>query len=140
MVTELAGKVMEVRINSAEMNSNADGAKVEGVDNATLNKLADILEISQFGDTYKKRMAGLKDSNVSLSGNYRHDDTTGQLKLEPGDAVWIAVFPQGTGEDGTQIEMVVESFEQSASVDGKQEFSSSLQGNGEPATITGGTE
>ena len=138
-MAELAGKLMEVRINSTEMTDGDGGAKVNGADNTTLNKLADILEITQFGDDYKKRMVGLKDSNVSLSGNYDPADTNGQLVLEPGDDVWVALFPQGTSESGTQIKMIVESFEQSASVDGKQEFSSSLQGNGAPATITAGT-
>ena len=138
-MAELAGRLMEVRINDSEMTNGGDGAKVNGVDNATLNKLADILEITQFGDTHKKRMAGLKDSNVSLSGNYDPDDTNGQLVLEPGDDVWVALFPQGTTESGTQVKMIVENFEQSAAVDGKQEFSSSLQGNGAPATISAGT-
>ena len=135
-MAELAGKLMELRINSAEMTNGGDGAKVNGVDNATLNKLADILEITQFGDDYKKRIVGLKDSNVSLSGNYDPADTNGQLVLEPGDDVWVALFPQGTTENGTQVKMIVENFEQSAAVDGKQEFSSSLQGNGAPASIT----
>ena len=135
-MAELAGKLMELRINSTEMTNGGDGAKVNGVDNATLNKLADILEITQFGDDYKKRIVGLKDSNVSLSGNYDPADTDGQLVLEPGDDVWVALFPQGTTENGTQVKMIVENFEQSAAVDGKQEFSSSLQGNGAPASIT----
>ncbi len=139
MTTELAGHLMEVRIKATVMANGDDGAKIEGVDNATLNRLADILEVSQFGDTFKKRMHGLKDSNVSLSGNYRPDDANGQMELEPGDPVFIAVFPQGNKVAGRQIEMIVENFEQSAAADGKQTFSSSLQGNGVPAPVTAGT-
>lgn len=134
-MSEIAGRLMEVRINDSQMAHGGAGAKINGVDNSTLNKLADILEITQFGDSYKKRIAGLKDSNVSLSGNYDPADTSGQLKLEPGDDVWIALFPEGTTAKGKQIEMIVENFEQSATADGKQEFSSTIQGNGAPAVI-----
>ncbi len=134
-MTELAGRLLEVRINGELMANGGAGAKVEGVDNSTLNRMAEILEVTQFGDERKKRIHGLKDTSLSLSGNYRPDDTSGQLLLEPGDDVFIALFPQGTGAAGKQIQMIVENFEESASVDGKQEFSSSLQGNGAPAVV-----
>ncbi len=134
-MSELAGRLMEVRVKATIMSNGADGNKISGVDNASLNKLADILEITQFGETHKKRMAGLKDSSVSLSGNYIPTDDDGQLVLEPGDDVFVALFPRGVGEDGKQVKMIVENFEQTAAVDGKQEFSCSLQGNGAPAAI-----
>ena len=133
---ELPGYKMEVRISATEMSDGGDGYKIEGLDNATLNRLADILEITQFGNTYKKRMSGLKDSNVSLSGNYRPDDTNGQLSLEPGGDVYIAMFPQGTTAAGRQIKMIVENFEHASAADGKQTFSATVQGNGEPAAIS----
>jgi predicted secreted protein len=135
-MSELAGRLMEIRINDTEMTDGGDGAKISGVDDATYNRMAEILEVTEFGDEYRSRIAGLKDTSVDLSGSYDPDDTDGQLELEPGDDVWVALFPKGTSEDGKQIKMIVENFEQSASVDGRQEFSSTLQGNGAPATIS----
>ena len=131
---ELQGRLNIVRISATEMANGAAGAKINGVDNSTFNRLCEILEITQFGNTHKNRIGGLKDSNVSLSGNFDPADA-GQLQLEPGDFVWIAVFPQGTTAAGRQIKMIVENFEQGASVEGKQTFSSSLQGVAAPAAI-----
>lgn len=132
-MAELAGKTNEVYINATEMDD--DGAKVEGVDDSSYNQLCDLLEITQFGDDYKSRLAGLKDTNVSLSGNYYPGDTNGQDLLVPGDTVYIGVYPEGTGNAGKQVEALIESFEISASVGDKQTFSASLQGNGEPTTM-----
>ncbi len=137
-MTELAGYLMEVRVRTEKMvgDGGDDGTIVEGIDNSTLNRLAEILEITSFSDTHKRRLSGIKDSNVSLSGNYIPSDA-GQLLLDPGDDLWVAMFPQGTGEDGRQIKMIVENFEENATADGKQEMSASLQGNGAPEKIDG---
>ena len=139
---ELAGKSMEIRISDSEMSDGNDGAKINGADNATFNKLKEILEITQFTDKFRKRKGGLKDSNLDISGNYDPTDTDGQLKLDPhgdNEDVWVALFPEGneSGKSGKQIKMIAESFEQSAEADGKQEFSATLQGNGEPTDIDG---
>lgn len=135
-MAELAGKTNIVYIlTGATAIADGTGAKISGVDSSTYNRLAEILEITQFGDDYKKRMAGLKDTSVSLSGNYDPSDTNGQLELEPGDNVYIGIYPEGTGTASKQIPMLVENFEQSASADGKQEFSSSLIGNGAPEAL-----
>jgi len=135
-MAELAGKINIVYIlTGATPMTASTGAKISGVNSSTYNRMAEILEITQFGDDYKKRMAGLKDTSVSLSGNYDPDDTAGQLDLEPGDFVYVGIYPEGTGTTGKQAPMVIESFEQSSSADGKQEFSSSLSGNGAPETL-----
>lgn len=129
-MAELAGKSNVVKIATT---SNGSGAQINGVDNSTFNQLCEILEITQFGDTYKDRMAGLKDTNVNITGNFDTSDTNGQLILVPGDYVWIQVLPNGTA--GKKIKMIVESFEQKADAGGKQTFSSSLQGVEAPTTI-----
>ncbi len=129
-MAELAGRINLVNIKPKDSGSFT---KINGVDDSTLNRLAEILEISQFGDTHRKRIAGIKDSDLDLSGNYDPADTNGQLLLEPGDIVLIQVLYDGT--NGRQIEMIIENFEQSASADGVQEFSSSLLGNGAPTDV-----
>jgi len=102
------------------------GAKVEGVDNSSFGKLCDILDITAFGDTYKNRLAGLKDTSMSISGNVYVGDTNGQNIMIPGNTIHIGVMPSGTAVAGTQVKAIVESFETSAAVDGKQTFTASF--------------
>lgn len=133
---EIAGKTNIVYIlTGTTAMTNSTGAKVLGVDSSSYNQLCDLLEITQFGDSYKNRMAGLKDTNFSLSGNYYPGDTTGQDELVPGDTVFVGVYPQGTGVAGSQVKAIVESFEISAGVGDKQTFSASLQGIAAPVTL-----
>jgi predicted secreted protein len=128
-MSELAGKAMVVKIDTT---SSGAGTVIGGVDNTTLRQLCNLLDISAFGDSYHSRIAGLKDSSVSLSGNYDPADA-GQLKINAGDTVWVQVLPNGTA--GKKIEMLVEEFSQQASADGKQTFNATLQGNGAPTTV-----
>lgn len=135
-MAEQAGFINQVYLltGSTAMTSST-GAKVLGVDNSTFNRLCDLLEITAFGDTYKNRLAGLKDSNISISGNLYIGDTTGQDDLVPGDTIYIGVYPQGPTVAGSQIKGIVESFEQSSDVAGKQTFSASIQGIAAPVTL-----
>lgn len=107
------------------------GIKLEGLDNASLSQTADLLEITSFGDEYKKRIPGLKDVSVSISGNYKeqHDE------IEAGDYVMIGMYPNGTENPGKQVLCIVESVEYSADASDKQTISMSLQGAGEPVQI-----
>lgn len=135
-MAELAGKTNEVWVLAGtSAMANNTGAKILGVDNSTFAKLCDILEITSFGDDYKKRKAGLKDSSFSFSGNLYIGDTTGQDELVPGDDIYIGVYPSGTGVAGTQIPAIVESFETSADAAGKQTFSCTIAANGAPVAL-----
>lgn len=106
--------------------TNSTGAKIAGVDKTDYGNLCDILEISAFGDTYKNRMAGLKDSTFKLSGNLYTGDTTGQDVLVPGNTVFIGVYPSGTGVAGKQVKAIVESVDWAYDVAGKDTFNASL--------------
>lgn len=133
---ELAGNtnIIYILAGSTAM-TNATGAKVQGIDNSTYNQLCDLLEITQFGDTYKNRMGGLKDTNVSISGNVYTGDTTGQDVLVAGNTVFIGVYPSGTGVEGKQVKCIVESVELSSAVADKQTISASLQGIAAPVAL-----
>lgn len=104
------------------------GVKLEGMDNASLSQTADMLEVTAFGDEYKKRIPGLKDTSVSISGNYKeqHDE------IEAGDYVMIGMYMNGTENPGKQVLCIVESIEYSADAGDKQTISMSLQAAGEP--------
>lgn len=135
-MAELAGKLNQVwALAGSSAMTGATGAKVFGVDNASWRALADILEISQFGDTYKNRMGGLLDTAVSLSGNLDPTDTNGQNVLVPGNTIYIGMYPQGTAAAGKQVKALVESFEQAAEVSGKQTFTASILGIAAPEAL-----
>ena len=136
-MSEIAGRVNVVYVStSTAAITNVTGVQINGVDNSSLNRLADLLDISQFGDTYRHRLTGLKDLNSSLSGNFDPSDV-GQLMLEPADFVYIGFYPHGSDSSSgaTQVAMAVENFERSATADGKQTFSCALQGAGEPVAL-----
>lgn len=135
-MSELAGYTNQVYVLAGASAMEAGtGAKVAGVDNSSFNKLCEILDITSFGDTYRKRLAGLKDSAFSISGNYYPGDTNGQDVLVAGAAVYIGTFPSGTAVAGTQIPAIVENFEVSSDVAGKQTFSCTLAANGAPVAL-----
>jgi hypothetical protein len=135
-VAEIAGKTNIVYILAGTTAmTDSTGAKVLGVDNSSYQMLCDLLEITAFGDSYKKRLAGLLDTSVTISGNYYPGDTNGQDILVVGNTVQIGIYPSGTGSAGKQVEAIVESFEINADVGGKQTFSSTLQGTEAPAAL-----
>jgi len=130
-MAELAGKVNEVYVlTGTSAMTGSTGAKVLGVDDSTFRKMCDMLEITAFGDSNKKRIAGLLDASIDLAGNYYPGDTTGQDILEPGDNVYIGVYPSGPSVAGKQFPGLVETFEIKASAADKQTFSATIQGNG----------
>lgn len=132
-MSEVAGKTNLVYVHTAQMTGST-GNKINGVNDATYNKLCEIVEITQFGDDYKKRMGGLKDSDVSISGFFDPADTNGQSVLVPGNTVYLGLYPQGGTVAGTQIPMIVENFEWKADMS-KQSFSCKLSGNGAPVAL-----
>jgi len=97
----------------------------------TIKDSATILEITDFADTsgYKKRMAGLKDYSISLSGDFSQADAPQVLlRAVAGTVLYVTVLPDGT--NGFSYAAIVESFETKGSIDGLVEISISMVGNG----------
>ena len=133
---EVAGRLNEVWILAGTVAMTAGtGAKALGVDNSTFSKLCTILEIPQFGDSYMKRIVGMKDNTFSISGNFYVGDTTGQDIMIAGNSVYIGTMPSGPTVAGSQIPVIIESFEVSADATGKQTFSASFASNGAPVAL-----
>lgn len=111
--------------------------EVDGINDASLQRLVDLLDTTDFKDTSgaHTRIAGLKDTSVSLSGDWEPADT-GWLKAETayssGATLYVKVLLNGT--NGYKAPFKVESIELSGGVDGKCEVSISCQGTG-AATI-----
>jgi len=124
-MAEVAGKTNLVYIHTEVMTAST-GAKLLGADNASYKTLCNILEITQFGDTHKKRMGGLLDTEFSVSGNIYTGDATGQALLVPGNTVFVGCYPSGTAVASMQVQAIVESFEATYPVDGKQTFTAAF--------------
>lgn len=124
-MSELAGKVAKIYVHTAAMTGST-GNILSGMDSTALTQMAEILDITQLGDNYKKRMPGIKDSSVDAGGNYDPADTTGQGILQTafdnGTTVFVGIYPQGTTIAGKQVQCYVESLEWKASATGKQTF------------------
>ena len=115
--------------------ATATGAKIQGVDNASYGNLCEILEITAFGDLYKNRLAGLKDTTISISGNVYTGDTTGQAVLIPGNKMFIGCYPSGTAVASNQVKVICESYEASYDVNGKQTFSATFSAIAAPVAL-----
>lgn len=123
-MAEVAGKTNVVYVHTEAM-TNSTGSKITGADNASYKTLCDILDITSFGDTHRRRMAGLLDTEITLSGNIYTGDT-GQGLLVAGNTVFIGCYSQGTSVASMQVQAIVNSFEASYPVDGKQTFSATF--------------
>ena len=136
-MAELAGRLSPIFILSGTTAmTGATGAKINGADSASWQRVAELLEITQFGDTAKKRMKGLTDTSVQISGNYDPLDTNGQVVLDNvGNECFVGIYPQGTTVAGKQCRVLVESFEISTDPQGNQTFSATLQGVAEPVVL-----
>ena len=111
------------------------GAQILGVDNSSYDRLCALLDTTSFGDAAKKRLAGLLDTSVKISGNVYVGDTTGQDVLVPGNTIFIGVFPSGRLVASMQVKAIVESFSIKSDANGKQTFDCSIQGIAVPVTL-----
>lgn len=119
------------------------GDEVDGINSVSYSPSLDLLDVTDFKDSTgtKLKLGGLKDGSVSLSGDLEMTDAPqGLLRTAAGDgsSVWMTMHfnPSGAASSkGFQVECKVESFEISASVDGKVEFSASLSFTGAPVAV-----
>lgn len=99
---------------------------------ASISQAGNNQDVSTFDSDWTRRIQGLKDATYSLSGYYNGADTAGQGALRGSwlndSPVFVQFLPDGT--TGFQQEVKVSTFEVSAAVDGAQEVSIELEGNG----------
>ena len=116
---------------SGDVDISANGSTfnaLNGANSVTVTKGRTMLDITDFEDDAVNRLAGLKDSSVSLSGHYIYDDTA-QAALETAEAAGSAIYVRYLfdGTNYVQVQGLVESFEISATPDGTVEFSCTVQ-------------
>ncbi len=135
-MAEVAGFTNQVWVLAGSTAMAAGtGAKINGVDNSSYANLCEILDITSFGDAYKNRLAGIKDTTISISGNYYASDTNGQAVLIPGNTLYIGCMPSGTAVAFYQVKCICESYELSMDANGKQTFSATFAAIAVPETL-----
>lgn len=135
---------MAMKGKNMKVMTGTDGSawnQVLGIKEASMQNGADNQDISTFGDSYIKRLQGLKDVSYSMSGNYEPTDTTGQVAIRNAwmndTEVYIGFLPDGT--DGFEQIVLVSNFEISGAVDGVVEVSIDLEGSDAIAAYSSGS-
>ena len=123
----LAGHAVIIEASSDDATYNA----FDGLNDASFSPSRDLLDTTAFNDaSARQRLAGLTDGSISLSGDYESADTAQALvrtSFTSGAAIYIQCKWDGT--NGHKATCIVEDFEISASVDGKVEWSATIQFN-----------
>jgi len=118
--------------------------EIDGINNIDWGPMRDLLETTDFKDTTgaKTRLAALKDGSVTLSGDFEEADANGQgrirAKFDDGATLYLrAKFAPsaGAGSQGFKVATLVESWSISTAVDGKVEWTCTLQFNGVPVAV-----
>jgi predicted secreted protein len=125
----LAARNLVVRVRTSD---NGAFHVVDDLKEASMSQSGNNQDVSTFGSAWIRRIQGLKDATYSLSGFYNPSDADGQAALRAawlGDApITVQFLPDGT--TGFQQSVRVSTYEVSASVDGVQEVSIELEGDG----------
>jgi len=124
----LAGKSLVVKAST----NGSDWTEIDELNSAAMNAAGENLDITEFGDSYRQRIQGIKDASYSLSGFWDKDDTNGQVAIRAawsGDtAIYIQFLVDGT--NGWYQQCKVSQFNINAAVDGVVEISIDLEGTG----------
>lgn len=109
--------------------------EVGGIDTANITLGRTVLDASIFkGGAFKRRILGLKDMPLVLSGNWVPGDTAqAAMKTAWGDgtSMYVQILPDGT--NGFEIEYKVTDMEFPNEVDGKAQVTFTLASTGDVA-------
>lgn len=126
----LAAHNLVVRIRtSSGIGTSADN--MTGVHQVGLNRVRDELETTDFNDTSKNFILGLRGAEVTFSGTYESSDTNyGRIETAFGDgtSVWAVILWNGTA--GHNVECKVPTLDISGARDGLVEVSGTLRATG----------
>ncbi len=135
----IAGRKARVKISTT---SGGTYSVVQGIRQATVTLDGAIIDDSEFGSEWAQKMQGLKGLKISLSGNRRAADATGQnvlMGMFTGSTatIFVQYLPDNgvTANIGFQCEMILASIGNGAAVDGAVEFNAELEGAGTPTVI-----
>lgn len=114
------------------------GTAIGGLNDGNITINGETIDVTTFASGgWIERIQGLKSAEISLSGFYLSDDTTGQTVLRAallsGDSVVMQALMDGT--TGWSGSFLVTSFEDGAAVDGEVSRSISLESTGSISTV-----
>jgi hypothetical protein len=109
---------------------------VGGANNCSQNLTRALLEVTEYGDEAIKRIPGLKDAPVTISGHRDHADA-GQAILVAawinGTSVWVRRLHNGV--NGFKIECHVGSFNGAGGVSETATFDAQMSSTGSPVVV-----
>jgi len=131
----LAAHNLVVRIRtSAGLGTSADN--MTGVHDVSLNRVRDELETTDFNDTSKNFILGLKGAEVTFSGAYESADTAyGRIETAFGDGTSVYAVVLWNGTAGHNVECKVVSLDISGARDGLVEVAGTLRATGAVSTV-----
>lgn len=127
-------------INIAYGTSGSE-AEVEGLDSLTFSRGRDSIDVTSFPDTtsaanaFRKKIMGLKDTTTSMSGNYENSTVQNLIRTNYGSGTSASLVVTWVSGNTNTVTVFVESYEISAGVDGKVEFSTDMTANGDVAIV-----
>lgn len=104
-----------------KVSTTADGsfATVLGIKNVTFSRDGQLIDTSSFGEDWKSALVGMLDATLDIQGNYRPDDTGGQVVMDTaftaGSDLFIQWLPDGT--NGWQMQVMMTKFATDGGVD-----------------------
>lgn len=136
----IAGRKTRVKICTT---SGGTYNNVLGIRQTTPTMDGVVVDDSEFGSEWAQKLSGLRNFKLSLSGNRRPADATGQnLLLEmftegTPATIFVQFLPDNgvTPDVGVKCEMILVNLTMPSSVDGAVEFSCELEGAGTPEVI-----
>jgi predicted secreted protein len=128
----LAGHAAKVLLSA----NGTDYVEADGISQADLNHSINLLDANYFknSDT-KKRICGMQDHTLDISGDFAVDATSQGLCRSlgrAGSAIWWKVLADGTNGYGVTVAStgdLVASFKMGATTEGKVTFSCQIQAN-----------
>lgn len=109
-----------------------------GIKTASIKLGADMVDVSSLGaGDFKDKLQGLKDSQITLAGNYEPGDTTGQGALRSSwlndTEAWIQVLVDGTL--GFKVQVKVANFSVDSDINDKVGVTIDCEGTGVVSVI-----
>ena len=144
-----AGKNYKKLRVSTNSTTGSDGTwgLIKGISEAGINRAGDEIDVTDFASVsaFKQYILGLKEFEISMSGQYEPGDTTGQVLLDTaqnnGTNVWIQYLLKNDDDalySGVAAECIITNFSQSGSVSDKEgvEITAKLAYEATPANVS----
>lgn len=137
-----AGYQQELYVRS-DTTAPTSTDKIDGILDASVQRTADTGETTDTKDGagYKTRIQMLKDTSISMNGQYESGDAVqGILRsaYDDGSTVYVTHHTDpdaASGSKGFRYPMLVNQYEASTPVNNIGTFSAQLQGNGAPVAV-----